>query len=231
MYGKIQRQMLKMRESGVLPFSFVADNTRSFYRPTTFSGLTDMLEHSKKLYRRTLWDNVPEHVEIWLEKEALRGVFYPVTDRYDVPLYVTKGFSSVSFVHEAAMEIKQRQQPTYIYLFTDRDPSGIKVAETIASRIIEFSDNANIIFRRGGLTKKQIEQYDLPTRPTKKSNHSKEWKGDSVELDALEPQYLRGIVRDCITAHLPDYQHQKILQTERLEKETLQRFINNFKHT
>src|SRR5699024_8519131 len=111
---------------------------RSFYRPKTFSSLEEMLHQSKITYRRSLWDNVYEDVEIWLEKEALRGVFYPITQKYDVPLYITKGFSSLSFVFDAAQEIKHRDHPTYVYLFTDRDPSGMKVAESIESRLKEF---------------------------------------------------------------------------------------------
>lgn len=230
-YGKVQREMLKMRVSGVLPFTFVADNTRSWYRPTTYSSMEDMLERSKRLYRRSLWDNVNCKVEIWLEKEALRGVLMPVTDQYDVPLYITKGFTSVSFVQEAALEIKSRSCPTYVYLFADHDPSGDIVADSIKDRMIEFGAEDNAVFERAGLTSQQIEEYDLPSRPTKKSNHSKNWDGGrSVELDALEPQDLRGIVKDCITRHLDERQYRKMLQIEEAEKETLDTFINNWRH-
>jgi len=41
-------------------------------------------------------------LKIWLEKDALAGVIYPVTDLYDVPLMVARGYASLSFLHGAA---------------------------------------------------------------------------------------------------------------------------------
>lgn len=226
-YGQVQREMLKMRESGALPYGFVADNTRSYYKPKTYSGLSDMLERSKILYRRSLWDDTPERVEIWLEKEALRGVLWPVTSQFDVPLYVTKGFASVSFIHEAVMEAKQREALTHIYFFTDHDPSGMKVAESIEKRMKKMGAD-HVVFHRAALTPEQISENNLPTRPTKKSNHSKGFTSDSVELDAMEPQMLKNIVEGCITKHLDDYRYQMLLRTEEAERETLETIINNF---
>jgi len=226
-YGQVQREMLKMRETGALPYRFVADNTRSYYKPKTYSGLTDMLERSKILYRRSLWDDTPERVEIWLEKEALRGVLWPVTSQFDVPLYVTKGFASVSFIHEAVMEASERDALTHIYFLTDYDPSGLKVAESIENRMKKMGAD-HVVFHRAALTPDQITKHNLPTRPTKKSNHSKGFTSESVELDALEPQTLKDIVEDCILNHLDDYRYQMLLQTEQAERESLEAIINNF---
>lgn len=226
-YGKVQREMLKMRESGVLPYGFVADNTRSYYKPNTYNDLAEMLEYSKLTYRKSLWIESNERVEIWLEKEALRGVFWPVTSEFDVPLFVTKGFASVSFIHSAVLEANEKNALTHIYFFTDYDPSGLKVEESIKNRMIKMGSE-NVIFHRASLTPEQIGNYNLPTRPTKQSNHSKGFNSDSVELDALEPQILKDIVRSCILKHVNYDSYEKILRTEELEKETLNSIINNF---
>ena len=43
-------------------------------------------------YRKALWRDAPAYAEIWLEKDALSGVIYPVTANYDVPLMVACRF-------------------------------------------------------------------------------------------------------------------------------------------
>ena len=56
------------------------------------------------------------YVEIWLEKDALAGVVYPVTSMYDVPLMVARGYASLSFLYSAAEAINELDVPAYIYL-------------------------------------------------------------------------------------------------------------------
>lgn len=230
-YNKIQRQLQEMRLSGALPFELIADNTRSWYKPRTHKGLASMLEETKYFYRRDLWDDADCNVEIWLEKEALRGVFYRITNEYDVPLFVSRGFSSLSFVYDSAIEIKQRKKPTFVYLFTDHDPSGVKVAESIEKRFKEFGAGENGRFERIGLTAQHIYDYNLPDRPTKKGTHSRGFEGRSVELDAMEPQDLRGLVEDCILRHIDHDRLERLKRVEELEKETLDNIINNLGHT
>jgi hypothetical protein len=62
-------------------------------RETIFTGSDGV--SSRALYRKSLWTNVSSYVEIWLEKDALAGVVYPVTSMYDVPLMVSRGYASL----------------------------------------------------------------------------------------------------------------------------------------
>ena len=41
----------------------------------------------------------------WCEKDALAGVLLDVTSEFDVPLMVSKGFASESYLHSAAAVI------------------------------------------------------------------------------------------------------------------------------
>jgi hypothetical protein len=63
-------------------------------------------------YRRDVWINQNDYVEIWLEKDALAGVVYGVTEEFDVPLMVSRGYSSLSYLHGAAMQIDDIDKPT-----------------------------------------------------------------------------------------------------------------------
>ena len=79
-------------------------------RPITYSSVEDALKRTAETYRRALWDDAPVCVEIWLEKEALAGVLVDVTDEWDVPLMVTRGYPSMSFLYSAAEAIKERRR-------------------------------------------------------------------------------------------------------------------------
>ena len=60
-------------------------------KPRTFNSVEDALRDTAALYRKNLWQDAGSYVEIWLEKDALSGVLYPVTSMYDVPLMVARG--------------------------------------------------------------------------------------------------------------------------------------------
>lgn len=55
----------------------------------------------------------------------LAGVLMQETEIYDVPLMVSRGYSSLSFLHSAAEAIAANGKPAYIYHFGDLDPSGV----------------------------------------------------------------------------------------------------------
>ena len=46
--------------------------------------------------------------------------------------------------------------------------------------------------------RRQIADWDLPTRPTKARTPGPKGFGDTVELDAIEPEQLRKMVDDAI---------------------------------
>ena len=95
----IVRLLTEMRRDGDIPFCWIADNTRWTRKPRTYHSLRGMLEWSKETYRRAVWDRPDSYVEIWLEKNALAGVLYGETEIWDVPLMVTRGYPSVSYLH------------------------------------------------------------------------------------------------------------------------------------
>ena len=107
-----------------IPFGWIADNTRWMRKPTTYSSVEHALSNVARTYRRSLWESADAYVEVWLEKDALAGVLYQETATFDVPLMVTRGYPSLSFVAEAAEIIGEIDKPAYLYYFGDHDPSG-----------------------------------------------------------------------------------------------------------
>jgi hypothetical protein len=220
--NSVGRQLVAMRRSGRIPFSWIADNTRWMRKPTTYSSMEDALENTARTYRRSLWDNQDVYVEVWTEKDALAGVLLEETRVWDVPLMVSKGFSSITYLYEAAQAIRSQGKPAYLYYFGDHDPSGVHIDRVIENRLREFAPDAEIHFERIAVTKEQIAQFNLPTRPTKRSDsRSKTFEGESVEVDAIPPRQLRAMVADCINRHVDQHALSVLNTAEESEREIL----------
>src|SRR5262249_22548483 len=191
-------------------------------KPTTYSSLSDMLERSTEFYRRALWDTSDVYVEIWLEKDALAGVLFDVTAEWDVPLMVTRGYASISYLHGAAEAIESRGKRAHLYYFGDFDPSGVDITRAVEEGIREFAPNADIEFVIAAVTEQQILAMHLPTRPTKASDsRSKHFEGESVEVDAIDPDALRGLVRAAIERHIDAGELERLQVIEEQERRTL----------
>jgi hypothetical protein len=218
----ICRLLAVMRRDGTLPFDWIADNTRWMRKPRTHSGLASMLDHSARTYRRAIWDEQDSYVEIWLEKDALAGVLYDITGKWDVPLMVTRGYPSLSFIHSAAEVISAEQKPTYLYYFGDLDPSGVNIPQKVEEGIREMAPDVDLHFERVAVNRDQVEEMGLPTRPTKKTDsRSKNFDGESVEVDAIEPDELRRLCEECIVQHVDQDVYDRMKTVEEAERETL----------
>jgi len=218
----VVRLLTLMRRSRELPFGWIADNTRWMRKPRTYSSVEELLQRTAQTYRRALWDNQPAYVEVWLEKDALAGVVYEETDPWDVPLMVTRGYPSLSYLFEAAETIAECGKPAYLYYLGDWDPSGVDITRSVERGVREFAPNAEIELERIAVTPRQVEELGLPTRPTKKTDtRSKNFSGESVEVDAIPPALLRALVRECIEKHVDRRTLARTRRIEAAERETL----------
>jgi hypothetical protein len=225
-YAKVQTDLTVMRRSGDLPYDYLADNTRWQRKPDTFNSVEEALRETARFYRKSLWTDADCYVEIWLEKDALSGVIYPITSMYDVPLMVARGYASLSFLHSAAEFINDLDVPAYIYHLGDFDPSGVNAGEKIEETLREMAPDADISFERIAVTREQIEEWDLPTRPTKTSDSRARGFGEiSVELDAIDPNQLRELVKTAIEEHLPAEEYEVLKAAEASERELLTSLI------
>lgn len=223
----VVRLLGEMRRRGEIEFSWIADNTRWMRKPRTYSSLENMLRRTVEAYRRSVWDNQDCYVEIWLEKDALAGVLYEATGAWDVPLMVTRGYPSLSFLHGAAETIAAQDKPTYLYYFGDYDPSGLDIPRKVESDLREFAPAADIEFERVAVTRRQIAELRLPTRPTKRTDsRAKNFVGESVEVDAIPPRTLRRIVEGCITQHIDKQAYGTLLKAEESERAALMSLIS-----
>jgi hypothetical protein len=227
--GVVCRLLADMRRGGELPYEWIVDETRYSRRPPTWSSPEAALGTIATVYRRNLWERQDTYVEVWLEKDALLGVLADITESWCVPFTSTRGYPSLSLLSRAAAEIAMWAEHRHVRVLYlgDHDPSGDDIARTVQNNLIAMSQ-CPIDFVRLAVTAEQIGQYDLPTRPTKRTDtRSRSWNGDeSVEVDALPPEVLRELVEHEITMSIDGHQYDVEMAVEQDERDWLQRLVN-----
>jgi hypothetical protein len=218
----VVRLLAAMRREGVIPFQWIADNTRWMRKSQSFDSVEHALYRTAQTYRRTVWADQAAYVEVWLEKDALAGVLLEATDPWDVPLMVTRGYPSLTFLHSAAEQIAAVGKPCFLYYFGDYDPSGIDIPRKVETDLRALAPDADLRFERVAVNEAQIAEWNLPTRPTKRTDaRAKRFTGDSVEVDAVPPEQLRSLVSDAILQHVDAHALQLLRAAEESERKLL----------
>jgi hypothetical protein len=155
-----------------------------------------------------MWDAQSNYVLVSLEKDALSRLVSDIANQYSIRTFPTRGYPSFTYVNRMATYIRNRLKgkPTIVLYFGDFDPSGIDIERDLEERLGKYNAG-DFKVRRVALTKDQIQQYNLPHMPVKRSDARSdsflESYGDqSVELDALDPNTLKLMVAQSIASHI-----------------------------
>lgn len=220
-YNTLDKALVRARQRGLIPFDAIEDRHRSFLGGQTpfpnhtpedvfqdalgdYENAEEIFEDSYRNYNLPYWFNQPKYVEVWLEKDALSGVFQNITNKYHVCLAPSKGYASWSYLYEAAGRLgymAKGEKELMILYFGDYDMRGLDIQQKLYEGLYSFGLNVDV--QRVALTKEQISEYNLPPQPSKKlDTMARGWiaeHGDvSWELDALEPKTLMKVITEAI---------------------------------
>src|SRR5215203_1617916 len=207
-YMRVQRRLLQMRRSGRLPYSWITDGSRTVYGYNRYEDPEAFADHAASIYRKDYWMDLPVRVEVWVEKDAMAGKLKPVVrDEFGLGLYVSRGFASETYLQKAGDHIRSGGRPTYVYLLTDFDASGMGIAETVEERLAEMARPVDVFVERIAAKPEQIEEYELITQPVTRSdtrarNCIQRFGTETVELDAIPASEVRRLVSEAIERHM-----------------------------
>jgi hypothetical protein len=253
-HSRLGRLMTRLREVGIVPFSWIVDGVRSTDKPSSWAGLADYARSVRNCYRLDFWASLPHYVHIIVEKDAVAGTLAPVTRECDVALSPIRGYSSLSFAHEIASQWNRIAKPIFCYYLGDFDASGFDLERDIREKLSRYcikqvwhdadgdrssltwwrrsvTDSGDILFHRLGVLPEDFEDFDLLPLAVKDSDSRarrfREKYGDRcAELDAIPATELRRRVRETIESHISSREEWERLQSvETAERETLDKFI------
>ena len=229
------------RWNGSIAFDAFSDRDRSLATDTEAdpSVLEDKIDKAKEQvglwissYRLNRWENQPYYPEVFIEKKALEGVFYKPCWIQCVALGASKGYPSLTFLHDATLRFKEAekrgQQPIILY-FGDYDPSGEDIPRALKENIVNLGCES-IEVRRICLVESQVTAWNLPPAPTKVTDsRSVHWDGTGqVELDAVKPEKLIELLNDAIDDIFDPNLYDLLKEREANEKSVFQAELKRF---
>lgn len=222
--GTVARLAVELRRSGDIPYGKIVDGSRHYTEPATYDGIKAAVSDAASSYRRSYWHTADRQLEVWCEKDAIRRLIENTTWALAVPLMVTRGFASESVVQTLAEDTTRSGKPRVILALNDYDPSGSLMLNDIVQRALHYAPRASFHCEQVALTREQVTEYRLPTRPTKTAgnSHARQFNDpESVELDALEPATLQALLQSAIERHIDLRALAAMHDTEQSERRAL----------
>jgi len=224
------------RLAGLLDWDAIEDRTRGLHRLSAWGSPSEIISAVASQYRRDLWEGQEFRPEVFVEKEALSGVFAAICDKLRIGMLACKGYASLSELWECgavrfAGYLEKEQTPVVLH-FGDHDASGIDMTRDLRERLSMFAQQS-VIVERIALNMDQVEKYDPPPNPAKMTDpraqgYIAQYGNSSWELDALDPKVLRKLVETRVAKYRDDKLFNKMLATENEERETLATMSDRF---
>lgn len=227
------------RLAGLISWEAIEDRTRNLSRFSSWASPKDILSAAADGYREDLWRDQPNYIEVWIEKEALAGVFQRVCHEHRVSFFSCRGYVSQSELWGAGRRLAaaaKAGKDIQILHFGDHDPSGIDMTRDIEDRLTLFMGRqaSSLLVTRLALNMPQVEQYAPPPNPAKETDsrfrdYQLQFGDESWELDALNPANLSSLVSVAINElrELGDWDEK--VQQEENQRERLRKVAQNFR--
>jgi hypothetical protein len=187
-------------------------------KPLTWENVDEAVNYVLNNFNFDPMPQQKEYVEVWVEKDTVGSKIYATTAKFFAPLITARGFSSGTYMHDAAVrfnEIPEEKPITILYL-SDYDPEGEYFPKLFHEQLeSRYGCEHSITVKKIALTKQQIIDWTLPRIPlTVHPAHGRKmyvlnylvdneeyrngrWK---VELDAVNNIVLSKLIE----AHLRD---------------------------
>ncbi len=234
-YNNLGNLINDARLAGLIDWNHLEDRTRNVKANPHWSNPESILASAANAYAIDKWAKQPVRIEVWIEKEALAGVFEGICNELDVPFLSCRGYTSQSEMWAGAQRLlqhKRAKQKIAILHFGDHDPSGIDMTRDIRDRLELFTRGA-VKLDRLALNKDQIDEFNPPPNPAKQTDsrfagYVQEFGDESWELDALEPSVLVGLVRDAVIKLRDENAWEEAVEEEEGSRKALQGVSENW---
>lgn len=234
-YRKLSEKITLARRARLIPFDSIRDDgvvTTGQRWHDGIEGFWDEVGSRARHYSRDRQVGQSVRMELWTESAGMMPQLDTVASVFSIPVYSAGGQPSVTANEQVARRVLEKNVPTVLLHLGDFDPSGESIFRSMSEDIRAFVRADRVIHTldlipvRVALTAEQVEDYNLPTTPPKKSDsRSKDWQGGTCQLEALAPDDLAAILQDAILEWLDVDTWKAQVETEQGEREQLLRSL------
>lgn len=141
-YKRLAGIISDARLAGLVDWKAIEDRTRNLKTPARWTDPGEIIRSCAKQFHLDMWQGQKYRPEVWIEKEALAGVFDRVCSEWDTPFFSCRGYVSQSEMWSQAKRLQKivdaGQTPIMLH-FGDHDPSGIDMTRDIVDRTDIFT--------------------------------------------------------------------------------------------
>ena len=227
-YDALTGLLSRARLTGQIPMQAIEDETRPILLGAGFESVQQFVaqetENFLAGYSRNLMQGQPHHIEIMLEKNALKSVVEAVAREYCIPVTTGRGFASLPPRNDLCRRFKQSGKDKLVLLMlTDHDPDGDAIAASFARSLRDDFGIEDIYPVKVALTAEDVKNHNLPSdmdaKPTS-SNYKKfvaRHGTKVVELDACPVKLLQSTLRERIDSVIDVEEFNRQLELEKTD--------------
>jgi hypothetical protein len=227
-YARLSHLTAQLRREEEFPP--LEDLTRSISEYASWSSLASYLADAPSRYRRDRTEGQEVIPVVIAEKATLLTQL----DEWfglpmGLPVIALRGYSSESLEREITDRFDDGDDYAAIYV-GDFDPSGVDIERNVRQYVDEFF----VDWTRVAVTPEIIDAYHLPENPGKTTDtRARRFAAEygrlvQVEVEALDPDHLRDLIRRAIRAYWDADTAARVLEAERVEREELRRLVERY---
>jgi hypothetical protein len=234
-YKGLSRVTADARRDGDFPD--LTDRTREIFEYQTVTSPARAIGYTAAIYGRDRTEGQEVSIYLGVEKDGMVNQLDAWFSDLGLPILSPRGYASQSYVDEVARHVADVGRPTVLVYAGDHDPTGHDIDRDFAERTGCFEQ-----VRRIALGPELVEQYDLPEAVDNDPLTAEKLERDSrargfaerfgrltqVELDALDPEVLRGLYQDAIAEFWDTSTFEAVLEREASERAALADLARNW---
>lgn len=231
-YDKLGVVISDARLAGLIDWNAIEDRTRALNGNSHWDSPESAIRSAAYWFLRDKWKTQPVRVEVWVEKDAMKGIVGSVANDLDINYFSCRGYTSQSEMWVAAQRLLRyvnNGQKVLLLHLGDHDPSGVDMSRDIEDRLALFMGKKflHLEFRRIALNMDQVRKYDPPSSPAKITDsrcgpYIELYGEESWELDALEPAVIKQLIESEVFAVRDEELWTAALAQEKAEKDNME---------
>ncbi len=216
-FNDAEKVINECRKTGLLPLNFTADDEK---RMPSFVAKNDGdIDHTLKSWRNSmifsttkykptlLSEHTGTHIEVFVEKKDLVGLFSKVCKKYQIAISNGGGWSDINSrakLVERCYDAHEKGQDVHILYCGDFDPAGLLIGDTFKKNLKDLEeamgiDTSFININVFGLSYEYIQDNDLVWTDNLMTGSKTK---DAKPLDHPEhPDHYKDYVQDYINAY------------------------------
>jgi hypothetical protein len=189
-----------MRLDGSIPWSAFDDGTRPLTEFPAFDNVREFIQQEMSNlfdgYWRNLLQTQPNHVEVVCEKNTIYHMVLRVTEKYQIPTSSGRGFNSIDPWHDLFERYqKSGKERLIVIVLSDYDPEGEMIPQVGGRTLRDDFGVTNLTIIKAGVTREQIEKYNLPPQNfAKETSSNYDWfveRNDGNDAVASWRRFIR----------------------------------------